>query len=184
MRFPQAWAKVAGQNSVLRVAILGVSVSGLLALLISLKFAFKDPIIIERGCYSTVTAATSRQEPTKEEVEGFIKESLSQRFDSDANVQGDFISLEELGNRSAEQEEMKRRNVRQRVVVNTVLNKDDAYAVDTDRILAVGGLRSALQFPLVVKLQRTARSFSNPYGLVLVRVSAQSAEKGGKNENK
>lgn len=183
MRFPQAWANIAQQNSVLRVAILGVSVSGLLALLISLKFAFKDPLIIERGCFATVTAATSRQEPTKEETEGFIREAISQRFDTDANVQGDFISLDELGNRSTEQEEMKRRNIRQRVVVSTVQKKDDAYAVDTDRILAVGALRSALQFPLIVKLQRTARSFSNPYGLVLLKVSAQSVE-GTKNENK
>lgn len=176
MRFPQAWAAVARQNSVLRVAILGVTASGLLALLISLKFAFKDPLIIERGCYSTVTAATSRQEATKEEVESFIKVALSQRFDSDANVQGDLISLDELGNRSTEQEEMKRRNVRQRVVVNTVIKKDDAYLVDADRILAVGNLRSALQFPLIVKVEPTTRSFSNPYGLVLLKVSAQQSE--------
>lgn len=184
MRFPQAWAVVAKQNSVLRVAIFGVTASALMALLVLMNFAFKDPLVIERGCYSTVVAATSRQEPTKEEIEGFIKESLSQRFDTDANVQGDFISLEELGNRSAEQDEMKRRSVRQKVVVNAILKKDDTYIADTDRILAVGSLRSALQFPLTVKLQRTTRSFSNPYGLVLLKVSAQSQEGGSKNERK
>ncbi len=183
MRFPQAWANVAKQNSVLRVAVIGVTTSGLLALFISLKFAFKDPLIIERGCFSSVRQASIGQEPTKEEYEGFIKEALSQRFDSDANVQGDFISLEELGSRSVEQEEMKRRNVRQKLVVNVVLKKDDAFAVDTDRILSVGCLRSALQFPLTIKLQRTTRSFSNPYGLVLLKVSAQIAE-GTKNEGK
>jgi hypothetical protein len=183
MRFPEAWANVAKQNSVLRVAILGVTTSGLLALLISLKFAFKDPLIIERGCFSSVVGATSRQEPSKEEAEGFIKDALAQRFDTDANVQGDFISLEELGSRASEQEEMKRRNVRQRVVVNAVIKKDDAYIVDSDRILAVGSLRSALQFPLTVKIQRAARSFSNPYGLVLMKVSAQIPAEA-KNENK
>ncbi len=184
MRFPQAWAEIAKQNSVLRVAILGVSVSGLLALVISLKFALRDPMIIERGCFSNVATATSRQDLTKEETEGFVRMALSQRFDTDANVQGDTISLEELGSRSTEQEEMKRRNIRQRVVVNTVVKKDDAYLVDTDRILAVGNLRSALQFPLILKLQRTARSFSNPYGLVLLKVSAQNPEREAKNENK
>lgn len=182
MRFPQAWANVAKQNSVLRVAILGVTVSGLLALMISLKFAFKDPLIIERGCFSTIAQASSRQEPSKEEVEGFIKEAITERFDTDANVQGDFISLEELGNRSTEQEELKRRNVRQKVLVNSVVKKDDSYAVDTDRILAVGSLRSALQFPLLIKLERTTRSFSNPYGLVLLKISQNS--EGGKNEQK
>ena len=183
MRFPKAWAEVAKQNQVLRVAIVGVSISGALALLISLKFAFKDPLIIERGCYSSVVAATSRQAPTRDEIEGFIRESVSQRFDTDANVQADMISLDELGNRSTEQEELKRRGIRQRVLVNSVTFKNDAYLVDADRMLSVGQLRSALAFPLMVKIQRAARSVSNVYGLVLLKVSAQNTE-GGKNESK
>lgn len=183
MRFPQAWANIASQNSVLRVAVLGVATSGLLALLISLKFAFKDPIIIERSCYTSVKDSTSNQEPTKMEFEGFIKEVLSQRFDSDANVQGDLMSLDELSNRTTEQEEMKRRNVKQKIVVNSILRKDETFTVDTDRILSVGGLRSALPFPLTVKLQRATRTLSNPYGLVLLRVSGQNTE-GDKNEGK
>ncbi|MGE0526779.1 MAG: hypothetical protein AB7G93_00940 [Bdellovibrionales bacterium] len=176
MRFPQAWAMVAKQNSVLRVAILGVTFSALVVIMISLKFAFKDPLIIERECYSTVITASSRQEPTMEEIKGFIREAISYRFDTDANVQSDFISLDELKNRALEQEEMKRRNVRQKIIVNEVLDKDDSYEVDADRILSVGQLRSALRFPLIVKIQRTSRSPSNPYGLVLLKVSAQNSE--------
>lgn len=183
MRFPQAWAEIAKQNNVLRIAIIGVSVSAALALLISLKFAFKDPLIIERGCYSSLLAATSRQDPTKEEVEGFLRESIAQRFDTDANVQADIISLDEIGNRSTEQEELKRRSIRQRVLVNSVAAKGDDYLVDADRLLSVGQLKSALSFPLTVKIERTARSASNPYGLVLLKVSAQNVE-GNKNGRK
>lgn len=184
MRFPQAWADISKQNSVLRVAILAVASSGVLALLIALKFAFKDPLIIERGCFSRPTSSTALQEPTKTEVEGFLREALTQRFDSESVVQGDLISLEELGNRSIEQEEMKRRGVRQNVVVRSIQEKDGAYLVDSDRVLAVGGLRSALAFPLLVKLQRASRSQSNPYGLVLFKVSAQATNERGKNESK
>jgi hypothetical protein len=183
MRFPQAWAEIAKQNNVLRIAIIGVSVSAALALLISLKFAFKDPLIIERGCYSSLLAATSRQDPTKEEVEGFLRESISQRFDTDANVQADIISLDEISNRSTEQEELKRRSIRQRVLVNSVAAKGDDYLVDADRLLSVGQLRAALSFPLTVKIERAARSQSNPYGLVLLKVSAQNSE-GTKNDRK
>ena len=183
MRFPQAWSEIAKQNNVLRIAIIGVSVSAALALLISLKFAFKDPLIIERGCYSSLLAATSRQDPTKEEVEGFLRESISQRFDTDANVQADIISLDEIGNRSTEQEELKRRSIRQRVLVNSVVAKGDDYLVDADRLLSVGQIRSALSFPLIVKIERAARSGSNPYGLVLLKVSAQNSE-GAKNDRK
>jgi hypothetical protein len=184
MRFPQAWAEVAKQNNVLRIAIIGVTLASALALLISLKFAFKDPLIIERGCYSSQIAATSSQDPTKEEIEGFLRESISQRFDTDANVQADLISLDEIASRSAEQEQLKRRGIRQRVLVNSITTKDDSYQLDTDRLLSVGQLRSALSFPLTVKIQRASRSVSNPFGLVVVKVSAQNAKGGNENEGK
>lgn len=184
MRFPQAWASIAKQNSVLRIAVVGVSISGALALIISLRFAFKDPMIIERGCYAKVVAKTSYQEPTKEEFEGFIREALSQRFDSDINLASDYIAIEELRNRDTEQEELRRRNIRQKIIVNSVVKKDDSFFIDSDRVLSVGSLRSAFQFSLVLQLERQARTQGNPYGLVLLKVSGQNQEEGKKNERK
>lgn len=183
MRFPQAWANIASQNSVLRVAIVGVTASGLVALLISLKFAFKDPLIIERSCYSSIKSSTTSQEPTKIEYEQFIKEALSQRFDGDNLAQSDYLSIEELANKTTEQNEMKKRTVRQKIIVNSITRKDDSFFADTDRILAMGNLRSALPFPLTLKIQRTSRSEANPYGLILFNVSIQNQE-GVKNESK
>ena len=184
MRFPQAWSEIAKQNNVLRMAIVGVSVSGALALLISLKFAFKDPVIIERGCYSKVVAKAANQDPTKEDYEAFVREALSQRFDSDSNVVSDYIAIEELKNRDTEQDELKRRNIKQRVILNSINKKDDLINADSDRILSVGVLRSAFSFQLTLQIQKQARTAANPYGLVLLKVSQQNQEEGKKNEKK
>ncbi len=184
MRFPQAWAEIATQNNVLRIAIVGVSLSGALALLISLKFAFKDPLIIERGCYSKIIAKSVNQDPTKEDYEAFTREALSQRFDSDSNVGSDFIGIEELKNRDTEQEELKRRTIKQRVVLNSINKKEDNITVDSDRILSVGSLRSAFSFPLTLEIQKQARTAANPYGLVLIKASARNQEEGKKNDKK
>lgn len=181
MRFPQAWAEIAKQNNVLRIAILGVSVSGLLALLISMKFAFKEPLIIERGCFSKAVTKTTVQDPTKADYEAFTREALAQRFDSDANILSEYIAIEELKNRDSEQDELKRRNIKQRVTVNSISRNDDQILIDADRLLSVGNLRSAFQFPLVLFIQKQSRSQSNPYGLVLLKVSPQNPEEGKKN---
>src|SRR5450755_2086579 len=121
MRFPQAWASIAKQNNVLRIAVIGVSISGALALLISLKFAFKDPLIIERGCFAKAVSKTSNQEPTKEEFEAFINESLAQRFNSDSNVTSENIPIKKINDRDIEEKQIKRRYINKRNIENSVV---------------------------------------------------------------
>lgn len=175
MRFSQAWADVASQNNVLRIAVVGVSFVSFVVLMIALKFAFREPLLVERGCFTSVSAIQS-QAQTPQEIESFIKEALAQRFNSDALVVGDYFSLEEIKNRENEQTELKRREIKQRLVVNTVKKQGDDYFVDADRILSVGQIRSAFQMPLTVSVAKNSRTSGNPYGLVLVKVSAVKME--------
>lgn len=175
MRFSQAWADVAKQNNVLRVAVLGVSFVSVVVLMIALKFAFKEPLLIERGCFTLVSPVQS-QAQTPEEIESFIKEAVAQRFNSDSLVVGDYFSLEEIKNRENEQTELKRREIKQRVVVSTVKKQGDDYLVDADRILSVGQIRSAFQMPLTVSVSKNSRTSGNPYGLVIVRVAVVKTE--------
>lgn len=175
MRFSQAWAEVAKQNNVLRVAVLGVSFVSVVVLMISLKFAFKEPLLIERGCFTSASPIQS-QVQTPEEIESFIKEALAQRFNSDSLVVGDYFSLEEIKNRENEQAELKRREIKQKLVVNTIKKQGDDYLADTDRILSVGQIRSAFQMPVVVTVAKNSRTSGNPYGLVLVKVAALKTE--------
>ncbi|MGE3261364.1 MAG: hypothetical protein AB7K68_06265 [Bacteriovoracia bacterium] len=175
MRFSMAWADVAKQNNVLRIAVLGVTFVCVVVLMIALKFAFKEPLVIERGCFSAA-ASTQSQAQTPQEIEAFIGEAIAQRFNSGAAVVGDYFALEELKARDTEQSELARREIRQKVVVNSVAKQGDDYLVDADRILSVGKIRSAFQMPMTVSIAKATRTSGNPYGLVVLRVAPIKTE--------
>lgn len=175
MRFSLAWADIAKQNNVLRIAVIGVTFVCVVVLMIALKFAFKDPLLIERGCFTTVLPIQS-QAQTPQEVEGFLKEAMTERFSSDAVVVNDYFALEELRARDSEQTELSRRDIKQKIVVNTVTKQGDSHFVDADRILSVGKIRSAFQMPMTVTIAKTNRTSGNPYGLVVLRVGQIKAE--------
>lgn len=175
MRFSMAWADVAKQNNVLRIAVIGVTFVCVVVLMIALKFAFKEPLVIERGCFSAVSA-TQSQAQTPQEIEAFLSEAIAERFNSNAVVVGDYFALEELKARDNEQTELARREIKQKVVVNSVMKQGDGYLVDADRILSVGKIRSAFQMPMTVTVAKATRTSGNPYGLVVVRVVPIKAE--------
>ncbi|MFN7729700.1 MAG: hypothetical protein ACK5P7_11135 [Bdellovibrio sp.] len=175
MRLSQAWADIAKQNNVLRIAVIGVTFVCVVVLMIALKFAFKEPLVIDRGCFSTIAASQS-QTQTAQEIEAFLSEAVSERFNSGAVVVGDYFALEELKARDAEQTELARREIKQRVVVNSVTKQSDGYLVDADRILSVGKIRSAFPIPMTVTISQTTRTSGNPYGLVVLRVAPIKAE--------
>lgn len=174
MKYTEAWASVASQNALLKLAI---SILGLLTLVLgmtTLKLTFKDAIVIERGCFSKVTNQV-KDEHTKQEVETFLQEALAQRFDSMVQPVDGLVSPDELRLRQTEQKELETRNIKQRIIINQVSpSNDGAYLVDADRIIYVNELRSAFRFQLLVKLESKARSQSNPYGLLIV--SAKQVE--------
>lgn len=170
MRFSMAWADVAKQNNVLRIAVIGVTFVCVIVLMIALKFAFKEPLVIERGCFSTVSPAQSQMQ-TPQEIESFLNEAVRERFNSGAVVVGDYFALEELKARDSEQTELGRREIKQKIVVNSIAKQGDGYLVDADRILSVGKIRSAFQMPMTVTIAKATRTSGNPYGLVVLRVS-------------
>lgn len=175
MRFSQAWADVAKQNNVLRIAVIGITFVCVVVLMIALKFAFKEPLVIERGCFSSA-ASTQSQVQTSQEIEAFVREAVTERFNSGAIVVGDYFALEELKARDSEQTELTRREIKQKVVVNSIVKKDDSYLVDADRILSVGQIRSAFQMPMTVTVAKATRTSGNPYGLVVLRVAPIKTE--------
>lgn len=175
MRFSMAWADVAKQNNVLRFAVIGVTFICVVILMIGLKFAFREPLVIERGCFSTVAPMQS-QAQTPQEIESFLKETVTERFNSDAVVVSDYFALEELKARDSEQTELARREIKQKVVVNAITKQGDGYLVDADRILSVGKIRSAFQIPMIVTIAKATRTSGNPYGLVVLRVAPIKTE--------
>lgn len=166
MKYTEAWANVVAQNLNLKVVSIILGVLSIALGMITLRLTFKDSIIIERGCFSK-TVSPVKDEHSKEEIQSFLKESLSQRFDSEAQPVDGLLSPDELRLRIAEQKEFDSRKMTQKILVNNVTETSEGFKVDADRLISVGDVRSAFRFPLVVKLESKPRSYSNPYGLLI-----------------
>ena len=178
MKYTEAWASVVSQNFNLKMATVILGAISLVLGMTTLRLTFKDSPIIERGCFSR-PLVPMKDEHTKEEIESFIKEALSQRFDSTAQPVDGLLSPDELKLRLQEQKDFVTRNMKQRLIVNSVTQNGDDFLVDADRVISVNDVRSAFKFPLLVKLESKARSYSNPYGLIIVS-SAQVESKDKK----
>lgn len=176
MRFTEAWANVARENTLVKVVALVLAATTLTLGVVSAKLSLKTPIIIERACFPRV-ASLGTQAATAQEVESFIREAVTQRFDTNAAVQSEYFSLEELKTRDQEQAELKRREMKQRVTVEGVAKSGDFITVEADRILSVGTIRSAFAFPLKITIEPTTRTEGNPYGLVLTKVEPVESQK-------
>jgi len=171
MKFTSAWADIAAQNINLKVATIFLSLTTMSLGVCVIKLATKDPLVIERGCV-TKSLALSGNIRTQQEIEAFVKEGLSQRFDMD-NHDTFLLSEDERMNRTQEDKELKSKDLKQRVIINNVKIDGAAVQVDTDRLLSIGQVRSVVSFPLTVILTTIDRTPVNPYGLLLQKVSSQ-----------
>jgi len=170
MKFSTAWAKTAAQNVTLKVATVVLAITTVSQMILIANLALKDLPVIEKGCFSKALY-TKPLSAGKEEIESFLTESLSMRFDSVTYVKDGFLSIEELSAREKEQADLKQKQINQKVMVNEIKNDGKEITVILDRLLSVGKVKSVLSLKIQVSLQKTNRSESNPYGLVLSSVS-------------
>jgi hypothetical protein len=170
MRFTQAWAEIASQNSILKIFALVLCGCCLVLTVATAKLALKDPLVFERGCYTIKRQAVSAERSTQE-IETFLKMALAERFDTGAIVIPGHLSAEEEGAKQVEQKELSQKGMTQRVVIGTIKVDKTTVEVDADRLISVSQIRSAFAFPLVVTIATATRSDSNPYGLLVVKIS-------------
>lgn len=167
MKYTEAWSSVVSHNFNLKVVTVVLGALTIILSMVTLKMAFKDSIIVERGCFSR-SLQPAKDEHSKQEIENFLREALSQRFDSLVMATDGLLSPDELKLRDQEQKEFGSRNMKQRLVVNSVSEMSEGFKVDADRMISVGDVRSAFKFSLLVKLESKSRSLSNPYGLLII----------------
>lgn len=167
MKYTEAWSSVVSQNFNLKIVTIVLGALSILLTMITLKMTFKDSVIVERGCFSR-SLQPAKDEHTKQEIENFLREALSQRFDSLVMATDGLLSPDELKLRDQEQREFSSRNMKQRLIVNSVTETAEGFKVDADRMISVAEVRSAFKFSLIVKLESKSRSFSNPYGLLVI----------------
>jgi hypothetical protein len=170
MNFLQTRIREVVERSGLKLAVLCLSV---LSLTFGLMLAFdlsRDPIVVERACETTLASLGSAKQ-TREEVEAFLREAVSVRFDSViSKAPSDFLTQDLALARAKEQEELKRSGVDQRMLVRSVKLDGDHFLVVADRLVAIDKARSAIPLLLVARIASKDRSLSNPYGLVLTAI--------------
>jgi hypothetical protein len=167
-RYSSAWANIARENNVLKLLILFLGVITFGLGISNAKLSGKPALVVERGCV-TRTLKVARSEPSGEEVEAFLREAISERFDSVTPNGTDFLSLQTGEDRSNEQTELSRRGIKQRVLFNELTRTGPDLVVDADRILSIAQLRSAYSVKLSVSFEETERTPSNPYGMILTQ---------------
>jgi hypothetical protein len=166
MKYTYAWSELTSQNRTLKLVTFSLFVITLILSLVSLKMSFKEALIIDRGCYSNALN-TSKAERSLSEIESFIKLAVSERFDTDSSFNKGFISSDEKKLKDQEQKDFLARNIKQKVIVNSVTQTKEGFLVNSDRLISVGDVRSAFKFTLIVQIDTQKRSELNPYGLVL-----------------
>ncbi len=175
MKLSVAWANTMAQNVSLKVALICLSVCCFALSVCSVKLALKEPLIIERVCYSEVIKS-AKSERTRSEIEAFVREAIRQRFNSDSSVQPTFLSQDEEVARQQEQKELSSRSMSQSVTVRSLDVKDNTVFIQADRLISVGEIRSAFSFPVNAVVQSVDRSASNPYGLQLSHIVSQKPQ--------
>ena len=169
MRFTTAWAQTTSQNIVLRLVLVLVTTCLGIMSFITAKLALRNPIVIERACFSSVVEPKSSA-PTNIEVEAFINEVVQGRFNTETTPNSEMMTLDEVKLRAKEQDELMRRQIKQRIVINSINRSQDTVVIDADRLISVGTIRSVLPFPLSVTLSSVKRTQANPYGLVATKI--------------
>lgn len=175
MRFSTAWAKVAAQNVTLKVATVVLAVVSSVQLIIIGQVANRDPLVVERSCYSKIVEAKASV-LTNDEIKSFLSESLPMRFDSNGYLKPGFLSLSEAAQRDQELQVIKQRQMLQRILISDITIAGKNITVAADRLISIGKVKSALPLTLKVVLEQTIRTESNPYGLILTNAS-QVAQK-------
>jgi hypothetical protein len=170
MRFSHNIAKEIFDRSALKLAVLCLS-------LVSLTFGIflaldvsKEPVIIERACETNLLSSASSSQ-SKEEVLAFVKVAVALRFDTQVSRDPSVFMVQDLVvSRSKEQDELKKNNIDQRVFVRSARLDGDHFVIESDRLIAVGKVRSAIPTTLIAKISSKSRSMTNPYGLVLTNI--------------
>jgi len=170
MKFTDFTTKEIFEHSALKLALLLLSVTNIVFFIMLVMDFAKDPVVIDRSCESTLLEVSSAKQ-TKQEIEVFLKTAISLRFDSTVTQDPSSYMIQDIYlNRTKEQEELKKSNVDQKMIVRNIEGKAGYFTINADRVVAVGKARSAIPIILEAKVSSKDRSVSNPYGLTLTSI--------------
>lgn len=178
MKFTTAWSQVASQNIVLRGVLTLLSILVLVFSIQTCRLSVKEPLVVERGC-TTKEATKTSNDRTSDEIQNFIRQNLSQRFDSKTDQQPAFFDSSEILAKEKEQSALAQRKIQQQVIIQSVEYKEKNWFVEADRIVSLEKIKSVLPLKLKVSVEKVSRSESNPWGLFITKIEQVEEKKEG-----
>lgn len=176
MKFHAVWDSLEKENRNLKILTIALCTLAIFLTVAVTSTATKEPVIVERGCYSKMAATAESATQSEGEITAFTEKALGARFDTrPENLE--YLDLKQRAFRDKEQIELSKQNMTQKVIVNEVKITKDNILVNADRLISIGKIRSVLRFPLKVSLESSDRTDSNPYGLLLSDVNPIEEEK-------
>lgn len=168
MKFQNAWTNLAKENLTLKLVLICTSLVAMGSMAIAAHESMKGAIVIDRGCF-TQTAKPGNEERSESEIKSFLKEAVSQRFDTQITPSELFLSQDEIRNKTQEQKELATRSIEQATILRTATIQGETATVQIDRVVGVGEIKSVFNIQGIVTLLTSARSTDNPYGLKAIR---------------
>jgi len=179
MKFVLAWADVLTKNAIYQLCLFVMGLCLVVLAVTSASLALKEPLIIERTCYNR-SLSSANETRSEVDITAFMDEALDQRFSPDHPITGGFLSDSEAAAKEKELQELTKKGIQQRVLINQISILEDQVIIDADRLIRMGEIRSVLPLRVSGRISRIARSHDNPYGLRLNELSV--IENGGDDE--
>lgn len=136
----------------------------------------RDPILIQSSTRGLEIVQPMNFVKSELDIKTATELMLRARFNTETKSSNLFLSDKQKLLREAEQKELKNRNMVQNVVVRQIEISKDQAAVEMDRVIAVGEIRTAIRTKLKIAFEETEPNELNPYGLVLSLAEAQTNE--------
>ena len=179
MRFSQAWAKLATENQIFKVASAVLACAVIILAISTAKLSLRGAMLIERA--DTLHLLHSGEsEPSENELRDFITHALEQRFNTDTEIADGWLAPDQEVQKSEEQKDLKGNNIRQHIIVKDIQFEKSLIKANMARIFFVGDVISGINYPVSVGLKSKSRSSNNLYGLILTHVEPIKKQEGKK----
>lgn len=177
MKFTTAWAQVESQNHLLKYThIVLVFIILILAVLV-LKFAFKNPIVIERSSDRVEVKSISDIKVNEKDFLAYLEAILKNRYDYEVEFNPYLYSEAEIQKYQIERKEFQEKKLKQRVLINSVKMDGNNFVADIDRIISIEKVKSVINQKIKLTVISNPRTELNPYGLILENIEILKDEK-------
>ncbi len=171
MKFSSTVDSLSRENRHLRQMLGGMTLGIILLSTAVLLLYDKSSKLVMRSSRGLEIVSPIPLQRTESDVREATRLMLNARLNTDTIAPEVFLTKSQLELRTAEQRELKSRDLFQAIVVRGLEIHDNSAIVSFDRIISVGDVRSAIQTKANIAFEEAEPNELNPYGLKLASLA-------------